>query len=227
MARYPGCGCRTCRVWTAARGCRSWWGAPRRCSPADTSGCGTLWRAHWAGWSLPAASRRRAAARRAALRSLWPCGRWRRGWGAGASARWHCVPPLSWCQSQAELWALQRQRTQSKLRSAAASRPVVSHRRPQGSFHKFDSLASLSDTWWRSSVASRAFQVGTKPEAGYILIFLCVATVPSVPSVSFPELNLVVTLHEICWKLFFFFFISFYFCSICLFSLFFPHLLCF
>lgn len=106
----------------AARGCRSWWGAPLRCSPADTPGCGTLWRAHWAGWSPPVASRRRAAARRAALRSPWPCGRWRRGWGAGASARWHCGPPLSWCQSQAELWALRRQRTQGELSRVAASR---------------------------------------------------------------------------------------------------------
>lgn len=106
----------------AARGCRSWWGAPLRCSPADTPGCGTLWRAHWAGWSPPVASRRKAAARRAALRSPWPCGRWRRGWGAGASARWHCGPPLSWCQSQAELWALRRQRTQGELSRVAASR---------------------------------------------------------------------------------------------------------
>lgn len=135
---YPGCGCRTGRAWTAARGCRSWWGAPLRCSPADTSGCGTLWRAHWAGWSPPAASRRRAAARRAALRSPWPCGRWRRGWGAGASARWHCGPPLSWCQSQAELWALRRQGTQGELRRRGGFTPLISRPRPQGSFSSFE-----------------------------------------------------------------------------------------
>lgn len=75
VSSYPGFGCRTGRAWTPARGCHSWWGAPPRCSPADSPGCRTLWRAHWAGWSPPVASHRRAAARRAALKSHWPCGR--------------------------------------------------------------------------------------------------------------------------------------------------------